>query len=159
MIDAQLQADLNRVINRIAGISPAITKDIKKELKAAAKPMVQSIKAAAPRGRKPHTRISGGERIVYKPGNLKRSFRVLNFRRAKTGIYIGAKLGGAADGYYAHFVNDGTIDAGQGASQNAQQFFEKGINAVKSSVLSDSVGRISRLVEKYWVSSIFASKR
>ena len=157
-MDAQLQADLNRVINAIHGIGPAITKDIKKELKAAARPLVQSIKSAAPRGKKAHTRKSGGETITYKPGNLKRSFRVLNFRRAKTGIYVGAKLGGAADGYYAHFVNDGTINAGGGASQNAQQFVERGLSAVKTAVLADSVARISRLVSKYWVSSLFGKK-
>lgn len=158
MIDARLQADLNRAINAIAGIAPAITKDVKKELTAAAKPLVQSIKAAAPIGKRPHSRMSGGQRITYKPGNLRRSFRVLNFRRAKTGIYVGAKYGGAVDGYYAHFVNDGTINAGQGASQNAQQFVEKGLNTVKTVVLSDAVARISRLVSKYWISSAFGKR-
>lgn len=159
MIDAQLQQDLNRVINAIRGISPAITKDVKKELAAAAKPLMQSIKSAAPRGKRLHTRGSaGGQRITYKPGNLKRSYRVLNFRRAKTGVYVGVKLGGAVDGYYAHFVNDGTVDAGNGASQNAQQFVEKGTNSVKTAVLSDSVARISRLVKKYWISSLFGKR-
>ena len=73
----------------------------------------------------------------------------MNFRRAKTGVYVGVKLGGSVDGYYAHFVNDGTIN------QNAQQFVERGTNAVKTSVLSDSVARISTLVQKYWISSLF----
>ena len=50
-MDAQLQADLNRVISAIRGISPAITKDVKKELAMAAKPLMQSIKSAAPRGK------------------------------------------------------------------------------------------------------------
>jgi HK97 gp10 family phage protein len=157
-MDAQLQAELNRVINAISGLGPAITKEVKKELNAAAKPLLQSIRSAAPRGKKAHTRISGFERITYKPGNLKRSFRVLNLRRAKTGVYVGAKWGGAADGYYAHFVNDGTINAGNGASQNAQQFVEKGLNSVKTAVLSDSVARISRLVRKYWISSFFGKR-
>jgi HK97 gp10 family phage protein len=152
-MDAQLQADLNRVISAIRGISPAITKDVKKELASAAKPLMQSIKSAAPRGKRSHTRTSaGGQRITYKSGNLKRSYRVLNFRRAKTGVYVGVKLGGAVDGYYAHFVNDGTIN------QNAQQFVEKGTNSIKTAVLADSVARISRLVQKYWISSLFGKK-
>jgi len=152
-MDAQLQADLNRVISAIRGISPALTKDVKKELAMAAKPLMQSIKSAAPRGKRSHTRESGGgQRVTYKPGNLKRSYRVLNFRRAKTGVYVGVKLGGSVDGYYAHFVNDGTIN------QNAQQFVERGTNAVKTSVLSDSVARISRLVQKYWISSLFGKR-
>lgn len=152
-MDAQLQADLNRVINAIRGISPAITKNVKKELSEAAKPLMQSIKSVAPKGGKAHARIAGsGQRIVYKPGNLKRSYRVLNFRRSKTGVYVGVKLGGVVDGYYAHFVNDGTIN------QNAQQFVERGTNSVKTAVLSDSVNRISRLVRKYWISSLFGKK-
>lgn len=158
-MDAQLQAELNRVISAIHGIGPAITKDVKKELTAAAKPLTQSIKSAAPRGKKAHTRVSGGgERITYKPGNLKRSFRVLNLRRSKTGVYVGPKLGGSIDGYYAHFVNDGTINAGNGSSQNAQQFVERGTNSVKTAVLSDAVSRIGRLVSKYWISSLFGKK-
>ena len=38
-MDAQLQRDLNQVINTIRGISGAISKEAQTELKAAAKPM------------------------------------------------------------------------------------------------------------------------
>lgn len=158
-IDAQLQADLNRVVSAIRGISPAITKEAKDELAKSAKPLMQAIKSAAPRGKRSHTRIAaGGERVTYRPGNLKRSYRVLKFRRAKTAVFVGVKLGGKVDGYYAHMVNDGTVDAGYGASQNAQKFVEKGVNSIGNAVLTDSVNRIKKIVSKYWISSLFGKR-
>ena len=153
-IDARLQEDLNRVITAIRGISPAISREAKGELAQAAKPMMQAIKAAAPRGVKPHSRkVAGGERITYKPGNLKRSYRVLKFRRSKLAVFVGAKLGGKVDGYYSHMVNDGTT------TQPAQNFVEKGYNATKSAVLVDSINRIKAIVSKYWISTLFANRR
>jgi HK97 gp10 family phage protein len=151
-MDAQLQRDLNQVISAIRGISPAITREAKKELAISAKPLMQSIKGYAPKGRRAHTRDSGSGRITYKPGNLKRSYRVLKFNRAKTSVFVGVKLGGAVDGYYAHFVNAGTIN------QSPQRFVEKGISNVGDSVLRDSINRISRVVQKYWISSLFGKK-
>ena len=157
-MDAQLQADLNRVINAIQGISGAINKEAQKELGQAAKPLMQSIKAFAPKGKRVHGRDTLTGKITYKPGNLKRSYRVFKFRRAKVAVHVGVKLGGKIDGYYAQFVNDGTVSAGNGSSQNAQQFVERGVSSAKGGVLRESVNRLSKVVSKYWISTLFGKK-
>lgn len=167
-MDAQLQRDLNQVINTIRGISGAISKEAQKELKEAAKPLMLAIRTAAPRGTKPHTRYvshggkkraargSGKVAETYKPGNLKRSYRVLRFRRAKLAVFVGVKLGGKQDGYYAHMVNNDTENV-DGSMRMGKNYVQKAVSALGPSVLSDSISRISRLVKKYWISAVFKS--
>lgn len=67
-------------------------------------------KIRAPKG-------SGNKVASYSPGNLGRSINVLKFNRAKSKVYVGAKLarratgkfnGRRADGYYLHFTEKGT---------------------------------------------------
>lgn len=89
--------------------------------------------AAAPRSKRPHKRYStakvargirapkGAGNVVatYYPGNLGASIQVLNFRRAPSKVYVGARLakgrasgtfgrGSRTDGYYLHMVELGT---------------------------------------------------
>jgi HK97 gp10 family phage protein len=54
----------------------------------------------------------------YTPGNLGRSINVLKFSRAKSKVFVGAKLarratgnfsGRKTDGYYLHFSEEGTV--------------------------------------------------
>lgn len=156
-MDAQLQRDLNQVINAIRGISTAVSKEAKGELAEAAKPLMIAIKTAAPRGTKPHSRIaSNGDRITYKPGNLKRSYRVLRFRRAKLAVFVGVKLGGKIDGYYSSMVRAGSQNV-DGSYRQPNDYVERAVAGVGASVLRDSVNRISRIVSKYWISAIFKS--
>lgn len=167
-MDAQLQRDLNQVINTIRGISGAISKEAQTELKAAAKPLMLAIRTAAPRGTKTHTRyVSHGRKkrdgrgdgnvaATYKPGNLKRSYRVLRFRRSKLAVFVGVKLGGKVDGYYAHMVNNDTENV-DGSVRMGKGYVEKAVASLGTSVLSDSISRISRLVKKYWISATFKS--
>ena len=167
-MDAQLQKDLNQVINTIRGISGAISKEAQTELKAAAKPLMLAIKSAAPRGTKTHKRyVSHGRKnrdgrgegnvaATYKPGNLKRSYRVLRFRRSKLAVFVGVKLGGKVDGYYAHMVNNDTQNV-DGSMRMGKNYVQKAVSALGPSVLSDSISRISRLVKKYWISATFKS--
>lgn len=88
--------------------------------------------AAAPKSRKVHFRHntakltnkirapkgSGNIVATYSPGNLGRSINVLKFGRAKSKVFVGAKLARSAkgnfsgrrtDGYYMHFTEKGTI--------------------------------------------------
>ena len=87
--------------------------------------------AAAPRSKAPHYRYntakltkkirapkgSGNIVATYQPGNLGRSISVLKFSRAKSKVFVGAKLarrptgnfsGRRTDGYYLHMVEQGT---------------------------------------------------
>lgn len=87
--------------------------------------------ASAPKSRKVHYRYStakatskirapkgsGTKVATYTPGNLGRSINVLKFTRAKSKVFVGAKLakrasgnfsGRRVDGYYMHFVESGT---------------------------------------------------
>jgi len=87
--------------------------------------------SAAPKSRKVHFRYNtakltkkirapkGSGKIVatYTPGNLGRSINVLKFNRAKSKVFVGAKLartttgnfsGRRVDGYYMHFTEKGT---------------------------------------------------
>ena len=167
-MDAQLQRDLNQVINTIRGISGAISKEAKNELKEAAGPLLLAIKTAAPKGTKTHKRYvshggnkraakgSGNVAATYKPGNLKRSYRILRFRRSKLAVFVGVKLGGKVDGYYAHMVNNDTQNV-DGSTRMGKGYIEKAVSSLGQSVLSDSISRISRLVKKYWISAVFKS--
>ena len=167
-MDAQLQRDLNQVINTIRGISGAITKEAQTELKESAKPLMLAIRSAAPKGTKTHNRYAsqgGGKRAakgsgkieaVYKPGNLRRSYRVLRFRRSKLAVFVGVKLGGKVDGYYAHMVNNDTMNV-DGSTRIGKGYIEKAVSSLGTSVLRDSITRISKLVNKYWISAAFKS--
>jgi hypothetical protein len=167
-MDAQLQRDLNQVINRIRGISGAISKEARDELKEAAGPLLLAIKTAAPKGTKTHKRYvshggkkraekgSGNVAATYKPGNLKRSYRILRFRRSKLAVFVGVKLGGKVDGYYAHMVNNDTENV-DGSTRTGKGYVDQAVSSIGPAVLSDSIRRISKLVNKYWISSMFKS--
>lgn len=71
-------------------------------------------KIRAPKG-------SGNKVASYTPGNLGRSINVLKFSRAKSKVFVGAKLarratgnfsGRRTDGYYMHFTEKGTKNQG-----------------------------------------------
>lgn len=56
---------------------------------------------------------------TYYPGNLGRSWMILNLRKMKSGVVIGGKTsrnpkghfrGKKVDGYYGHFVHEGTVN-------------------------------------------------
>lgn len=104
--------------------------------------------SAAPRSSAPHYRYStakvnrnirapkgmGNKVATYYPGNLGNSIRVLKFPRAKSKVYVGARLakgqnpsgvfgrGARADGYYLHMVEEGT------KNYKGRDFF---VNAIK----------------------------
>lgn len=96
-------------------------------------------KFRAPKGR-------GVVTATYYPGNLGASINVMKFRRAKTKVYIGAKLsrgskgkfsGLRADGYYMHFTEIGT------PHQRGTHWFE---NAWKR-----SEGRVYRIMTNEFI--------
>lgn len=117
---ATIQSEINELVRRINKVSTNAKKESQAAFRMAAKPIIAAIQAKAPVSDEPHSRYIGGRKVAtYYPGNLKRSFKTLTFRRSAA-IFIGPKLdkagskgdfkGNRTDGYYAHFVEFGTID-------------------------------------------------
>jgi len=146
-MNAELQSELNIVIRALLGLSPTAQKQSKVILTEAAKPLLSAIQGRAPVSDKPHKRYrkSGSKRApkgagqvvaTYYPGNLKRSFNVLRFRRSKA-VFVGPKVSGnsgdfrgrRADGYYAHMVEFGTVKT------SAQPFVRPAVSAIGGTVL------------------------
>ena len=111
------------------------TKERKKILRRAARPMRKAARLGIKDADKPVKRYStpkvlkglrapkgkGKVVAIYHPGNLRRSIKILSFRRAKTAVFVGPKLGkqGASqfgkpgqkvDGYYAHIYEFGSVN-------------------------------------------------
>lgn len=122
--------------------------------------------AAAPRSSKTHYRYStakltkkirapkgSGNKIAsYSPGNLGRSINVLKFSRAKSKVYVGAKLsrqskgnftGRRTDGYYLGWVERGTKNMGR------KEFFHKSWERSKPRVLSIMTREFERLSRNF----------
>ena len=152
MIDARLQAELNQVISRLKKLEPGVRKGAQKDLEEASKILVSAVKGKTPVGDKVHKRYprrkgkkaaKGAGQVVatYRPGNLQRSIRTLKFRRSEA-VFVGPKLGGkAADGYYAHFVEDGT------KFQTSQKFVAAAVASAGSQTLKAASALIARRID------------
>jgi HK97 gp10 family phage protein len=139
MIDAQLQADLNAVITRLKKIEPFVRKSGKADMMEAAKILESAVKGRTPIGSKPHKRKG----ITYRPGNLRKSMRRLNFRRSNA-AFVGAKLGDKLpDGYYAHMVERGTT------TQSAQYFMRSAVSAAGPQTLRFAAQLITRRIQSF----------
>ena len=141
----QLQKDLNTVVGKLRSFGPKISRTAKQDLNEAAKVIVQAAKANAPQSAKPHQgAISLGhksKRITIKPGNLKRSIRRLALRRVKSAAIVGIKLGGAVDGWYGRFVEQGT------KYQRAQYFMERAKNSAGPIAQDIAIRLISKRID------------
>lgn len=145
MID---NAEITNVVRRLELYYLRIDKDIKPLLGYAAAPLVQAAQSAAPVGNRVHIRYkkasrrsakgTGKVRARYNPGNLRRSVMVLEkLKRVKRAVLVGPNVtrgggtfGGArTDGYYAHFVEFGTVN------NRAQPFMRPAFQSTKAAVL------------------------
>ena len=159
-MDAQLQADLNKVINNLKTLDPFLRKAGKADLREAAKILSTAVAIRTPVGTVTHKRYrslggrkkagkgSGVVLATYKKGNLRRSIRVLNFRRSSA-AFVGAKLGKTPDGYYAHMVERGTT------TQPAQEFFKKAVASAGNATLNKAIQLLSRRIQSYGVNNGF----
>ena len=122
--------EIENAVKVLDQLGKAAEAERRKILEYAAIPLVDEIQRRAPASLKPHYRYDtpkasgkfrapkGMGRVAakYVPGNLRRSFRILPLRRTRD-VIIGPKygkgggtFGGArADGYYAAFVEYGTV--------------------------------------------------
>jgi len=131
MSDLQLQAEITLLAQKLRSIGEHGRKASKAAFQEAGGILIAAIQARAPVSDKVHYRystpkISGkarapkgsGRRVAsYAPGNLKRSFKVLPFRRTNA-VFIGPKVakgnatgsfvGVRTDAYYAGMVEAGT---------------------------------------------------
>ena len=125
---AHWQKQVNAAVKTLEKLTYNLEREQKNILEYAAKPMVEAMKAGAPVGTKVHLRYpksrggrakrgEGQSVAKYYPGNLKGSFRVLDLKRAKTSVIVGAQLakGGKGtfgkskyDAYYLAMVEFGT---------------------------------------------------
>ena len=157
-----LGVEVNALIFELQRLSAAIQKGIKGDLKAPARELVSAIQARAPKGKKTHSRYNKGIRkagkgkgkvvATYKPGNLKRSFRILGkLRPMKAGVMVGPLLGGkVTDGYYAHFVEFGAANV-NGGVRPARNFVESAVQSVGPRVtqaIADIIGNRITTVDK-----------
>jgi HK97 gp10 family phage protein len=145
MIDAQLQADLNRVISRLQRLEPFVRKSGKADMMEAAKILESAVKGRTPIG----TRTRKRNGITYRPGNLRKSMQRLSFRRSNA-AFVGPKLGKKLpDGYYAHMVERGTT------TQSAQYFMKAAVSAAGPQTLRFAAQLISRRIQSFGRSNGF----
>lgn len=132
-------------------------------MKGPAKQLVLAIQARAPVGKKIHKRYDSGLKragrgegdvvATYKPGNLKRSFRILGkLRRMKAGVMVGPLLNGKkTDGYYAHFVEfstnnvDGSVRQGQAFVYSAVQSVGPNIQEAIAQIVASKITTVDKL--------------
>lgn len=108
-----------KVLDKFAG---GLEAERKKMLEYAAQPLVTELQRRAPIGSRIHTsyksrKSGGGQQGRYYPGNLRKSFRVLDLRKSAA-VIVGAKLTkggrgnfglGRFNAYYLHWVEFGTV--------------------------------------------------
>jgi len=116
------QAEINDLIRKLYRVSDTAKRASQQAFREAAPVLISAIQARAPESGEPHNRYSGGQvKATYYPGNLRRAFRTLQFRRSAA-IFVGPRLdksgsggefrGSRADAYYAHWVEFGAPAAG-----------------------------------------------
>lgn len=147
-IDPEVSNKIQALITHLKRLEPAVAKPGQQDLVDASKLLVAVVQSKTPVGQRPHSRYKGQKKrsrrgngqivATYQPGNLKRSFRTLRFRRSEA-VFVGPKLGGKlADGYYAHMVEQGTVH------QRAQYFVKSAYDAAGAKTLDFAV----KLLEK-----------
>lgn len=124
------QRQVNAAVKTLEKLTYNFEKEQRDILEDAAIPMAFEMQLKAPLGTKVHTRYTKsrgarakrgeGQRVAkYYPGNLSRSFRVLDLKRTQD-VIVGAKLARSGtkgtfglsrfDAYYLHWVEYGTVN-------------------------------------------------
>jgi len=158
-MDARLQQEINLLDGKLRRMSKDVQRDAKNDIKEAGGLLVAALKGRVPVGSKPHSRYKrikkkgkrmpkgfGVKLATYRPGNLRKAYRILNFRRMKSGVIIGPLLGGrTVDGYYVHMVNN-NVKMSNGKVRTGQKFVEDSIAAAGDATLQNIVSLLSRRV-------------
>jgi HK97 gp10 family phage protein len=139
----QLVAKLNQL-----GNSRTTKSSLTKVMRKVAKPLVQAAKSKAPVGSRDHKRYVKGQGgfgtvIVIKRGNLKRAIGIRNNRKNQDAeLFVGPRLGGKNDGYYAHMVEYGTKNT------PAQPFMRPAYDSTASQVTALAAKEAALVIQK-----------
>lgn len=166
-IDSELKRELELLKKKLYSISDTAKKESQGAFKQAAPILISAIQARAPQSEKPHFRYdtpklaqrlrapNGLGKIIatYMPGNLKRSFKTLVFRRSAS-IHVGPKVdkqgsggvfsGNRTDGYYAHWMEFGAPEIGLAP----RPFVRPAVSAAGELTLKFAAALIKRIIEK-----------
>lgn len=142
-MDRRTDADIKKFIKALERV--VTQHDMKEILERSVRPTIDAVQNRIPIEKYKRTRYLNGKKVAtYYPGNLRRSFKLLdklnkrhlkgNFalRKVWFGINLhrgdsrGVFKGSRTDGYYAHMVNNGT------EKYTGRFFFERGMNAGKN---------------------------
>jgi len=103
-MDRQLQSEIDTLIRRLRKVGGQTKRQSTAALRKGARPIVTAAKANAPKSDAVHYRYKNGTPQPIRPGNLRRSIRVLPFRKTAA-VLIGPRMyKGDPDGYYAHLM-------------------------------------------------------
>lgn len=140
------QQEINNVITALRKIGAETRNGIKADVSEGGKMLVAAIKQRAPVGTRTHIRYNSAGKVVatYKPGNLKKSIRILPLRRVKNAVIVGPiSRGKTPDGYYAHMLEFGTV------KMFAQPFVEPAVNAVSGAVQDRILKALKNRIESH----------
>lgn len=166
-VDNETAREIEQLKKRLYAISDNAKKQSQTAFKQAAPILISAIQGRAPQSDAPHYRyktpkIAGKLRApngmgkihaTYIPGNLKRSFKTLVFRKSAS-VYVGPKLdkqgsggtfsGQRVDGYYAHWMEYGAPEAGIGP----RPFVRPAVSAAGDTTLRLATQFLKREIEK-----------
>ena len=119
-----LRSDLVKTTKKLEKLLKEFeSREVKKILRKSAAPLRKAARTNVNDAEEPVKRYSAGKVVaVYNPGNLRRSIKILTFRRSKFAVFVGPQVGKASskeygrpgqpvDGFYAHMVEFGTINS------------------------------------------------
>lgn len=148
------EAEFRRLFNELGKRGRRAMVERREALAPAGDLIAAAIAGRAPISDRPHYRYKKGQGKVatYFPGNLRRSIKRLPLRKTRD-VWVGPFLdktsaGGIyssdskTDGYYAHFVEYGTI------RQPAQPFVDAGLATAAPIALRLAIDAMKKLIEK-----------
>ena len=150
-ISLEGKEELNAIINRV-------DKKVRKKLlvkvfRQSAKPLVKEAKRLAPKSHKKSFIVAHGDirkkvrytrLVTHRAGELKRSIGVIVGKGPVASVFIGPRKGGikANDGWYAHFVEFGTV------KQKAQPFMRPAWDKTNKEIESQIYSGVEKAVEE-----------
>ncbi len=140
-----IQEEIDVLVRQLYKVADKGKQESQRAFKRAAPILISAIKSRAPVSTAAHYRMKGGTKIVYQPGNLKRSFRALTFR-GSAAVFVGPKTQKGPqtpDGYYGPWVEFGTIN------QSAQPFVRPAAAAAGGATLKLAVTELKKAIDKY----------
>lgn len=151
-----LRKDLIRTTKKLEKLLNEFeSKEVKKILRKSAAPLRKAARSNIKDAETPVKRYSGGKVVaIYNPGNLRRSIKILTFRRSKFAVFVGPQVGKASskeygrpgqpvDGYYAHMVEFGTINS------RAKPYMRPAFSKTKSRIIQIAIQKVKEKSIRY----------